>query len=174
MHYMYMDASNVYSMVIILSHIVSYIHFTYICLFMNVLIVLKNLHKMQPLCLQLLWFSVWVLYIWIRKVLTVQFHLNLIQSKVFKSIMFLSIVSGLLNFASPLKMVSFQAEVRGATPTTSQQQGAIRGPECHVLRLFWFQWNFFIQQDVAECSPAWCSISWGQLILYRLKGKKEA
>ena len=76
--------------------------------------------------------------------------------------MFLSIVSGLLNFASPLKMVSFQAlkmvsfqaEVRGATPTTSQQQGAIRGPECHVLRLFWFQWNFFIQQDVAECSPA--------------------
>ena len=54
MHYMYMDASNVYSMVIILSHIVSYIHFTYICLFMNVLIVLKILHKMQPLCLQLL------------------------------------------------------------------------------------------------------------------------
>ena len=174
MHYMYMDASNVYNMVIILSHIVSYIHFTYICLFMNVLIVLKNLHKMQPLCLQLLWFSVWVLYIWIRKVLTVQFHLNLTQSKVFKSIMFLSVVSGLLNFASPLEMVSFQAGVHGATPTTSQRQGAIRGPECHVRCPFWFQWNFFIQQDVAECSPARCSISWGQPILNRLKGKKEA
>ena len=58
----------------------------------------------------------------------------------------------------------------GATPTTSQQQGAIRGLKYHALCLFWFQWNFFIRQDVAESSPAQCSISWGQLILYRLKG----
>lgn len=36
--------------------------------------------------------------------------------------MFLSVVSGLLNFASPLEMVSFQAGVHGATPTTSQRR----------------------------------------------------
>ena len=42
----------------------------------------------------------------------------------------------------------------GAAYTTSSQQGKIRGLECHVLCLFWFQWNFLLHQDAADSSPA--------------------